>query len=282
MDISLRFATCYNVGMKGERYTKDADDRRGESERGYELKHSRSRDRSLGRKINKFFGRGEKLVKDFGAAMLGKSDVMWGLKKPCEDELFADQKKGIFAVFDGMGGEFGGEEASKTAASAMGEILEHVNPKTSEELGRVLTRIAHRIERNPKAGATTGVTRRIITTRDGKKKLIYANVGDSRIYLVREGEASRVTRDEGFGHTIWNALGLDYFEVKQKGEIELKDGDHLVFCTDGVTGDTEYDFMTDEEIAEIVSRAKKSKKAARSLIRQAKKIDDRTAIVVEI
>lgn len=268
--------------MKGERYTKDVDDRRGESERGYELKHARGRDRSLGRKINKFFGRGEKPVKDFGAAMLGRSDVMWGLKKPCEDELFADQKKGIFAVFDGMGGDFGGGEASKTAASAMGEILEYVDPKTSEELGQILTRIAYRIERNPKAGATTGAAGKIIATRDGKKKLIYANAGDSRIYLVREGEASRVTRDEGFGHTVWNALGLEEFEMDQVGEMELEEGDRLVFCTDGVTGDTEDDSMSDEELAEIVSGARNCEQAAKELTEKARKIDDRTAIVVEV
>lgn len=268
--------------MKGERYTKDVDDRRGESERGYEPKHARGRNRSLGHKINKFFGRGEKPVKDFGATMLGKSDVSRESKKPCEDELFADQKKGIFAVFDGMGGDFGGGEASKTAASAMGEILEYVDPKTSEELGQILTRIAYRIERNPKAGATTGATGKIIATRDGKKKLIYANAGDSRIYSVRNGEASRVTYDEGLGHNIWNALGLEIFKMDQMGEMELEEGDRLVFCTDGVTGDTEDDSMSDEELAEIVSGARNCDQAAKELTEKARKIDDRAAKVVEV
>jgi protein phosphatase len=268
--------------MKGERYTKDVDDRRGESERGYEPKHARGRNRSLGHKINKFFGRGEKPVKDFGATMLGESDVSRESKKPCEDELFADQKKGIFAVFDGMGGDFGGGEASKTAAQAIGKILEYVNPKTSEELGQVITRVAHRIERNPKAGATTGVAGRIITTKNSKKKLIYANVGDSRIYLVREGEASRVTCDEGLGHNIWNALGLEIFKMKQVGEVKLEERDRLVFCTDGVTGDTEDDFMSDEELATIVSEAKNCSQAAKELTEKARKKDDRTAIVVEV
>ena len=268
--------------MKGERYTKDTDDRRGESERGYELKHSRGRDRSLGRKINKFFGRGEKPVKDFGAAMLGKSDVMWGLKKPCEDELFADQKKGIFAVFDGMGGDFGGGEASKTAALAMGEILDYMDPKTSEDLGQVLTRVAHRVERNRKAGATTGVVGRIVKTKSGKKKLIYANVGDSRIYLVNEDKATQITQDEGLGHNIWNALGLEIFKMKQVGEVKLEERDRLVFCTDGVTGDTEDDFMSDEELAMIVSGAKNCSQAAKELTEKARKKDDRTAIVVEV
>lgn len=269
--------------MKGEHFARNIDEEHGEAEQNYELKHTRRQNRSLGRKINEFLGGGEKLVRDFGTAKLGKSDVLWGLKKPCEDELFADQKKGIFAVFDGMGGEFGGGEASKTAVSAMEKILEYVDPRTSEELGQVLTRVAHRIERNPKAGATTGVVGRIIATKkDDEKKLIYANAGDSRIYLVRENEASRVTRDEGFIHTVWNALGLEEFEMGQVGEVKLKKGDRLVFCTDGVTGDTKDDSMSDKELAEIVSGTKNCNQAAKELTEKARKIDDRTAIVVEV
>lgn len=270
--------------MKGERLDNSAGEEYGR-DKHYELKHTRARMRKEGGMVGKvieMLGGERRLFKKLGTAIIGKSNIDKDNIRPCEDKLFVDRRKNIFAVFDGMGGDFGGGEASKTAALAMGEILDYMDPKTSEDLGQVLTRVAHRVDRNRKAGATTGVVGRIVKTKSGKKKLIYANVGDSRIYLVNGDKATQITQDEGLGHNIWNALGLDYFEVKQKGEIELKDGDRLVFCTDGVTGDTEYDCMTDEEIAEIVSRAKKSKKAARSLIRQAKKIDDRTAIVVEV
>ena len=131
-------------------------------------------------------------------------------------------------------------------------------------------------------GVSTAVIGRILE-KDGRKVLLWASVGDSRIYLVRNGvkDAFQVTKDEGEGNRLWYGLGHN-FRVRQFGELPLMDGDRVVFCSDGVTGDYELDFIPNDEFASIVGGAETADLAAWSLINRATKRDDRTAIVVEV
>ena len=224
----------------------------------------------------------EELIRDCDVVMLNKGDLIGQPGRECEDNMFVDTKKGIFAVFDGAGG--GGKNpalASQVAALAAGRATVAMGPETEKDLKDILTVAGDAVTKNERAGITTGVMGRIMEE-DGQKKLIYANVGDSRIYVIRNGHAHQITRDEGVENRIWNWLGDGGRGVKQSGEVRLREGDNLLFCSDGVTGDLEKDFIPETEMARIIENAATAKEAAKAIVRRATKKDDRTAIVVRI
>ena len=218
------------------------------------------------------------VVKDAGLAMLNKGDLTGNPNRVNEDAAYYNPEMGVFGVFDGAGGMRGAALASQLSRDTVARDVSKRAPETPYELGQIL------MEANEAAigkGYSTAVVGRILETR-GRKTLIYASVGDSRIYVVRNGQAVPLTRDEGFGNRITNALGIENCRVRQAGEFPLKNGDRVVFCSDGVTGDYEPDFIPDDEFASIVSGAMTADLAAWSLINRATKRDDRTAIVVEV
>ena len=128
-------------------------------------------------------------------------------------------------------------------------------------------------------GATTGTLCRVVGGAD-RRFVAWASVGDSRLYVIRQGKAYQISQDEGVGNQITNWLGRGGSVVAQHGNFELLSGDRLVLVTDGVTGGWGEDAMTDQELANIVSSQHNTQVAADMLVSLARKIDDRTAIVV--
>lgn len=207
-----------------------------------------------------------------------------GEKDPCQDSMFANSKMGIYGVFDGVGGIVNGGEASQAAARAIAEWSN--NPQLSKAycpggyLAEVLDWVNDRVCREGRGGQTTASLVKVGKL-DGKKYLSFAQVGDSRIYIVnKNGNIYRVTRDEGSGNIITNSLGSSFGKkCRQYGGYWLKPGDRIVVCSDGITGDGEPNLMSDETIGNIVSKAKSPRQACEELIRRAIKIDDRSVIV---
>ena len=212
-----------------------------------------------------------------------------GEKDPCQDSMFADSKKGIYGVFDGVGGEVNGSEASQAAARAIAKWS--TIPQLSkaycpgEYLAKVLDWANERVCREGRGGKTTASLVKVGKI-DGKKYLSFAQVGDSRIYVVNKlGRAYLLTRDEGlekegFENYITNSLGASYGKTcKQYGSIWLEPGDRVVVCSDGITGDRQPDLMSNETIGAIVSKAESPRQACEELLRRATKIDDRSVIV---
>ena len=224
----------------------------------------------------------EKAVFDAGVASLSKGNLLGKPGRENEDRAFCDLEGGVFGVFDGAGGERGAARASALAVEVMKEMVAEKKPKSTYELGNILKRANERLCKDDRgAGYSTGVVGAIVE-RWGKKTLCFATVGDSRIYLVRDGKAQQITEDEGVGNRLFNCLGNEECTVDQVGELQLRKGDRLVFCSDGVTGDFKDDAMSNDELARIVTRANSAKQAADNLTQNARKIDDRTAVVVEV
>jgi protein phosphatase len=98
----------------------------------------------------------------------------------------------------------------------------------------------------------------------GRPLMTYANVGDSRIYLIRGGSIEQLTRDDSWAniwdatdpdnparkamkHVLTKALGAEDdvdFEVRDR---ELRDGDVMLLCSDGLTN-----MVSDERMLEII------------------------------
>ena len=105
------------------------------------------------------------------------------------------------------------------------------------------------------------------------------------MYIIsKEGVARQITRDEGEGKYLWNAIGNAEFAnvniVSQVGEIPLQKGDRIMLCTDGITGDYGDDLVSEDEIGRVVGGASDALTAAKRIMTLARKRDDRTVIVI--
>lgn len=207
----------------------------------------------------------------------------------CEDSALVQMDKQVYGVFDGAGGVGGagsGREASQLAMRKVEELSNQYGDgiQSGGNLAWVLNEAGKAVKRNARAGGvTTGVLTKVVERADGGKSLAWAAVGDSRIYIVRGGQAYQMTNDEGEGNKIWNALGVrDEDCVKQYGDVPLYPGDRVVLCSDGVTGDYGSELMSPEEVAWLVGQGRDAAEAAINLAGDARKRDDRTAVVFEI
>jgi len=206
----------------------------------------------------------------------------------------------LLAVADGVGGHNAGDVASKIAVDTLDEVVkeEYVKYLSKEGLKNLL-KIAYEIGHNKikenavgdKEGMGTTLTTAIIKD-DG---CVIANCGDSRAYLIRDGEIVFKTKDhslvqelldEGliteeeakyhpYKNVITHALGLDELKVDTY-EVELKDGDVLLLSSDGL-----HDYVDEEEILEVVIPNENPKEIVEDLLKIAlEKTRDNVSIVV--
>src|SRR4051794_12909432 len=144
-----------------------------------------------------------------------KSDV--GMKRDNnEDNLLVFPEQNVFAVFDGMGGHAAGEVASSIAASEVREFFDFTGKdeeatwpfkddrERSYDENRTITAIklanARIIEASEQDGAkknmgTTAVMVHFVERSSGGARALVAHVGDSRVYLFRDGQLQRMTID---------------------------------------------------------------------------------------
>ncbi len=131
-------------------------------------------------------------------------------------------------------------------------------------------------------------------------RAVVTHVGDSRCYLVRNGEARQITqdhtlvneqrklglisaeeiRDSDARHLLTRSLGSEMFVAPETNAITVRAGDVLVLCTDGL-----HDEMTEEEIAAIAGQKKSADEIARELVTRAVEIDGSdnvTALVIQV
>ena len=191
-----------------------------------------------------------------------------------EDSILIDQGRAIFLLADGMGGHNAGEVASKLAVDAAHvSIKERIGTIASDEeilhaLNAAVMK-AHEAIKNKVASDITlrgmGTTLVVLVTKNEKAYICHA--GDSRAYLMRDN-LEQLTKDHTVGdswveqglmtreqvppqqwHMLTQAVGSGDYPVPDKITIELKPGDILLLCSDGLT-----DLLTDEEIAVILTK----------------------------
>ena len=168
----------------------------------------------------------------------------------------------VFGVCDGMGGAAAGEVASRLAVDIIYDrLVEAKAPKGREDLARRLVRAVQdagvRIFGEARADRSRrgmGTTCTIATLVD--ERLFLAQVGDSRAYVLRDGELTQVTRDqslvnqlieagqlteeeaETFEHNniILQALGTSEVVQVDLTYVDLRAEDTLLICSDGLSG----------------------------------------------
>jgi len=192
-----------------------------------------------------------------------------------EDSLLADPAAGLFAVADGMGGHEAGEVASAMALAALREALAPRDRSPAArgtpalevlaEGVRVANHQVFEVGRHRPAEARMGTT--LVTTliRDGEA--VFASVGDSRIYRVRDEMLDQLSRDHSLvgelvargemtqeearhsphKHVITRALGVEPAVEVDAWSEALKPGDLFLLCSDGLT-----DEVTDPEILDTL------------------------------
>ncbi|HLY27745.1 MAG TPA: protein phosphatase 2C domain-containing protein [Aggregatilineales bacterium] len=220
----------------------------------------------------------------FGLSDTGKvrEDNQDALKLCEEDEPTTSDFGYVFAIADGMGGYSHGGIASATALSAFFGRVYSGNP------GQVDQRMRKAIQE-----ANVGVyqqavrlgVRRMGTTLTAVSilgnRMVVGHVGDSRAYLVRDGEARCITNDHtAVGDLVRmrvlspdkvrhhaqrsvlnRCLGLELFVQPDISQVSLEPGDVIILCTDGV-----WSVIEDHEFGQLVTDKSDLETVTRSVI----------------
>jgi protein phosphatase len=205
----------------------------------------------------------------------------------------SEQEAYILLVADGMGGVAGGERASAMVVQgAKRHLMEtakwffSLDDPDEDVRIRLLRETLERLDRelieeaknNPSlTGMGTTLTAAAIV--DGAAFMVH--VGDSRVYLLREDAIEQLTQDHTIAQKLLDAGLLKPEEVKSnrlrhvltnslggspgvRGEIvklHLRDGDRLLFCTDGLN-----DMLGDDVITQVLLENPHASAACRALV----------------
>jgi len=222
----------------------------------------------------------------------GKSDV--GRRRPHnEDSMLFDDELGLYIVADGVGGNAKGEVASAESVELVHSwvkrwrktLAAHVADPSPENSGMVRRLLESAVQSacymvfgmgqlDPRQkGMSSTLSSLLISANTA----YIAQVGDSRVYLTRDGKTAQLTED----HTLVNfrlKLGLitaeeaanspgknvitravghqDYVEVDTI-ELEIQSGDRFMLCSDGLHGyllDGEVDGLLKGEREAVANR----------------------------
>lgn len=191
----------------------------------------------------------------------------------------------VFAVADGMGGHLAGDVASATALLPVqaldGRVFQDAATAQAAMLDAVLAANAAVVRKAADEPDLRGMGTTLTAAIVEGRRLHVAHVGDSRAYLIRDGDLTQLTRDhtlvahlieegqiteeEAAHHPhrsiITRAIGVDVDLDVDTLTIELQDGDQVLLCSDGLTGP-----LSDTTIEEIVGPEADIDEAARSLV----------------
>lgn len=229
--------------------------------------------------------------------VFGSRTDIGSVREQNEDSLVVSPP--LYVVADGMGGHEAGEVASEIAVETLQEVVP-AHPD-ARELGKAVE-LANRaiidaaLAGRGRPGMGTTCTAAMLE----ENKLVIAQVGDSRAYLMHGGDLTQITRDHSLmanmieagqitpeearfhpnRSVITRALGNDPATTPDLYEINVEAGDRLLVCSDGLTS-----MLEDHEIADILARQADPQKCADALVNaaiEAGGADNVTVIVVDV
>jgi protein phosphatase len=194
-----------------------------------------------------------------------------------QDYQLMDSQNRYCIIADGMGGHNGGEVASYTAVNIAHELLKDFNAKNLSQIKEKLIEVfnaaneaVHNMSFSKKS--LTGMGTTMIVSYLFGKHIVIGHVGDSRAYLLSNGEFIRLTKDHSLvqemidrgelnqiqadahpqKHMITKAIGTQPSIEPDVLTRELlpEDVSALFMCTDGLT-----DYVNDEEMKNICNHS---------------------------
>jgi PPM family protein phosphatase len=211
-----------------------------------------------------------------------------------EDSYLTEEP--LFAVADGMGGHRGGEVASQLAVETLEKLFRQGAgelPDQVQEANRVV--FERSVLDRKVAGMGTTLTAALV--QDDRVRL--AHVGDSRAYLLRDGELGLLTEDHTLVHrmvsegeiskeeaqshpqrsVLTRAIGVDTVVDVDDETLQVRPSDRLLLCTDGLTS-----MVSEDEIEEVLRSVPDAQEAAQRLVRMANEaggMDNTTVLVID-
>jgi serine/threonine protein phosphatase PrpC len=209
-----------------------------------------------------------------------------------EDSYFV--RAPAFAVADGMGGAQAGEVASKIAADAFEERSDDGSPE--QQLARVAQEANRRIfelaqEDSSRSGMGTTLTAALVAGDD----VTIVHVGDSRAYLLRDGDLRQLTRDHSLVEELRRQGRLTSEEAEEHPQRSIitrargperdvqpdvhthqaRSGDVYMLCSDGLTS-----MVRQDRLEQIVTGSASLREAADRLVAEANEMGGRDNITV--
>jgi len=247
-------------------------------------------------------------LKAFGLTHVGRQ------RQHNEDAFLVEGDAKLFLVADGMGGHAAGEIASRIAVDSISEFIlhtkeddgtwphaydEHFRRSTNRLMAALRMANTRVLEAMRKDARLRGMGTTVVACMAENDTMSVAHVGDSRAYLIRDGQLSRITNDHSWvfeqvqagmlteaeaekhplRNVITRALGGALQVTPDASEIEARPGDVFLLCSDGLTG-----MVPESEIERIVTATKGDlEKACQELIDAANErggLDNVTAVLV--
>lgn len=232
-----------------------------------------------------------------------------GLKrKNNEDSCFVIPEDKIYIVADGVGGSNSGEVASRSAVSFIADYIKK-NPikevKGREKIKNYFINCVEAVNSlicslSVENTENKGMATTLVLAYVNRRKSYIVNIGDSRAYLMRDGDLIQITEDHTYvntliksgaitedaaknhsqRHVITRALGGDDTVEPDIFEVKLMKEDILLLCTDGLHGEVE-----DSKISEILSSGEQMSDVCNQLITKANRSggnDNITVVCVKI
>lgn len=217
----------------------------------------------------------------------------------------------VFAVADGMGGHAAGEVASAMALDAIQDYLNHhqedliakavegesLQSSLEAMLAAANEKVFHTGKTKPEySGMGTTLTLLLFVL----ESCWLAHIGDSRAYLLRQNKLVPLTEDHTLvsqlvkngqiseeecvdhpqRHILTRALGTDHETTFDVLPVEVKPGDRLLLCTDGLHG-----FVAEEEILAVASQNKEPAEIVGDMVILANEkggMDNITIVLIEV
>ncbi len=200
----------------------------------------------------------------------------------------------LFAVADGVGGHPGGDIAAQTAIDVLWSLSRQEQNFDLARAVRIANIEINTMGRDDPDLRTLATTITAIQIINGElhTRVRIANIGDSRLYLVREGAVTQLTRDDTVTRVLQTscgrrptriltrALGLEPTVDVQISNMRLLENDRLLLCTDGISNE-----LSATEIRHLTSDAAAPREVADRLVWAALAAggrDNATVVVIDV
>ncbi len=214
------------------------------------------------------------------------------------------ERPNLYAVADGMGGHVGGEVAARVAVATLEQAFERAPTVAGlrEAVSEANTAVWHESQANAdlRGMGTTLTALALVGGTEGRDTLALANVGDSRAYVFSDGDLIQVSDDHSLAeermrhgemteaeaavhpqrHILTRALGVSSEVETDMWELELRAGDRVLLCSDGLSNEVET-----EEMASVLRTVADPQDAAQRLVDVANEhggADNITVVIVDV